>query len=366
MKIYLNIIFITLFFAGCSVNLETPTQSKSGSIDKKYTKEQKEQIVKEQKLKKLEEKKKNNTIALIFPSSTIGKYALEATNSINTFLLYKNEPFNLVTLDMFLQTQKNINEVFKKVKKQNIQKVIAMITKDDLAKLKMVENINDIKIYLPLINKYESGDLSGLENLNLTFGGISYKDQFKKLIEYSNGIALSELHDNSAIGSALHSFLEPQNLIYHRKVDDNNGRYKSFLKYNSEKLNNSALILNTPIVKSSILLSAITSEELELNMILSTQLNYTPLLFSLTQELDRKNLVVANSIGNVSKELLEYNEIVGNNILYSWVNYSAMIGIEYLLSDNIDYFKDIKLEDNQVKYPVKLYEVGRNSFNLIK
>ncbi|MGB5868259.1 MAG: hypothetical protein WBG69_10345, partial [Arcobacteraceae bacterium] len=112
-------------------------------------------------------------------------------------------------------------------------------------------------------------------------------------------------------------------------------------------------------------LSAINSQELMISKILSTQLNYTPLLFSLTQERDRNKLVIANSIGDVPKDLEEYNHLIGNNLSYSWVNYSTIVGVEYLLNENINMFKDLKIKENQVIYPVKLYSVEKHSFKLI-
>jgi hypothetical protein len=126
-------------------------------------------------------------------------------------------------------------------------------------------------------------------------------------------------------------------------------------------------LLNTPIVKSSILLSTIAgTKNLYVSKILSTQLNFTPLLFNLTQKLDRKKLVVASSIGELPKDLNDYNVLMGNNIAYSWVNYSTIIGMEYLTTGNIDIFKDVSILDNQVVYPVRLYKVGDSSFKLIK
>ena len=240
-----------------------------------------------------------------------------------------------------------------------------MITKDNLDVLNSIEGIEDIKIYLPLINKNEIENIEKLSKLNVIFGAISYKEQFNKLIEYSDTKSLVELYDNTAIGYTLHSYLKSNNLKYTKQVDDNNGRYKNFLK-NNKKLDNSTIILNTPIVKSSILLSAITVEELNISKIISTQLNYTPLLFSLTQKQDRVKLIVANSIGKIPNELQEYNQLIGNNILYSWVNYSSIVGVEYLLTGNIDIFSDLTLEENQIIYPVNLYKVGDNSFKLIK
>jgi hypothetical protein len=307
----------------------------------------------------------NNTIAIVYPSVNIGKYALEATNSINTYLLYKGKPFYIETYDMFIQNEKNILSTFQQIEEKNITKVIAMVTKEQLKILNNVPNIDKVTIYLPLINKDEVVDLDKLDNLHLTFGGISYEDQFTKLLEYSKGIKLVEFYDNTQIGSFLHNFLKSQQVSYTKIIDDNNGRYQYFLKDN-RYINNASIVLNTPIVKSSILLSSITAQELSPAMILSTQLNYTPLIFSLTQKIDRKNLVVANSIGKIPLELIEYNEILGNSVSYNWVNYSSIIGAEFLSTNNIDFFEDLKIENNQVVYPVKLYEVNDYSFNLIK
>ncbi|MGB5867028.1 MAG: hypothetical protein WBG69_04045, partial [Arcobacteraceae bacterium] len=241
-----------------------------------------------------QEKTQNSTLAIVFPSHTIGKYALEATNSINTYLINKEKPFKLQVYDIVVQNKENLVNIINKIKEDNISRVIAMITKEDLKFLKDISGVENIKFYLPLINKDNIDNIIELNNLDLTFGAISYHDQFEKLIEYSNGKPLSELYGNSGIGRTLHQYLEGKKINYSKKIDDNNGQYKFFLENNS-RLENSVVLLNTPIVKSSILLSAINSQELMISKILSTQLNYTPLLFSLTQERDRNKLVIANS-----------------------------------------------------------------------
>ncbi len=308
---------------------------------------------------------KNNTLAILFPSYTIGKYALEATNSMSTYLITKNKKFKLNVYDIVVQNKKNILKAISQIQKDKVRKVIAMITKEDLKYLNGIENIESIKFYLPLINKYDVENLENYKTLNLTFGAISYKDQFKKLIEFAQNKPLVEFYGNSGIGKTLHNYVKDEKIIYTKKIDDNNGRYKRFLENNS-RLDNSVVLLNTPIVKSSILLSAINSQELTISSILSTQLNYTPLLFSLTQKHDRTKLVIANSIGNIPDELEEYNNLIGNNLSYSWVNYSTIIGVEYLISDNIEMFEDLSISENQVIFPVKLYRVGNSSFKVIK
>ena len=308
---------------------------------------------------------KNNTLGILFPSYTIGKYALEATNSMSTYLVTKDKKFKLNVYDIVVQNKKNIVKAITQIQEDKVKKVIAMITKDDLKYLNEIPNIESIKFYLPLINKYDVSGIEKYNSLDLTFGAISYKNQFKKLVEYSQKKPLVEFYGNSGIGKTLHNYLKDEKIIYTKKIDDNNGRYKNFLE-NNNRLDNSVVLLNTPIVKSSILLSAINSQDLNISSILSTQLNYTPLLFSLTQKHDRTKLVIANSIGKIPHELEEYNNLIGNNLSYSWVNYSTIVGVEYLTSDNIEIFDDLSISEKQVIFPVRLYKVGSSSFKLIK
>jgi hypothetical protein len=310
-------------------------------------------------------KKEIINLAIIFPSVTIGQYALEATNSINTYLMYKDEEFKLSVYDIIVQNKNNLINVIEIIKAKKINRVIAMITKEDLIHLSNISDISHIKFYFPLINKDNIINYDKFENLDLTFGAISYKDQFEKLIEYASDKTLVEFYGDSVIGRTLHEYLSNKTIKYTKKIDDKNGKYKNFLEDN-EKFDNSVVLLNTPIIKSSILLSAINSQELNISKILSTQLNYTPLLFSLTQTLDREKLVIANSIGEIPKYLEEYDNLIGNSLSYSWVNYSTIVGIEYLLNNNVEIFKNLSLKNNQIIYPVNLYTVGDHSFKLIK
>lgn len=308
---------------------------------------------------------KGETIAVVFPSSDIDRYALEATNTLNSYLLESEKNFSIETFDMMVQSKNNILKVFDRIGKKNIKKVILLITKDYVNLLQYVQGLENYKIVLPLVHKYEQTLNDKLVQPNIVYGAISYKKQFDKLIAYAKNYSLVEFYDNSPIGDTLHKYVKQNNLKYSRIIDDNNGRYKTILKYHKNKIDNSAVILNTPIVKSSILLSAATAEELEIPLVLSTQLNFTPLLFSLTQVHDRKNLVIASSIGELPADLREYNNILGNNILYNWVNYSCIVAAEYLIHGNINRFEELAIKDNQIIYPVKLYDVKYYSFKLI-
>lgn len=366
MKILLPFILALFVLTGCTTtnySVQEFDPKKNGSLKKDQLKTEK--IISKSEHLKNKIEIENHTLAILFPSYTIGKYALEATNSISTYLINKNKKFMLNTYDVVVLNKENVLKAIKKIQQDKVTKVIAMITKNELQYLSEIDNIGNIQFYLPLINKYDVDNVEQLKGLNLVFGAISYKEQFKKLIDFSNDKPLVEFYGNSGIGKALHGYLKNEKVIYTKKIDDNNGRYKSFLE-NNRKLNNSAVLLNTPIVKSSILLSAITAQDLNIASILSTQLNYTPLVFSLTQKHDRNKLVIASSIGKIPNELEEYNKLIGNNLSYSWVNYSTIIGAEYLTNKNIDIFKDLSLVENQIVFPVHLYRVGKSSFKLIK
>lgn len=374
---YLQSIILILsivFFAGCATKEYQGTEvAKKITEDKKNIKDVKKEVTSSSKqtlqesiIKETPQEPVYETIGMVFPSSDIDRYALEATNTLNTYLLHKKGHYALETFDMLVQNKKNILKSFEQIKAKGIKKVILMITKDYVNYLQYVPDLDTYEIVLPLVNKYEQILEDRLLASNILFGAISYKRQFDKLISYSKGYSLVEFYDNSPIGDTLHNYVKDKNLKYSRMIDDNNGRYKNILRYHKSKIKKAAIILNTPIVKSSILLSASIAEEIYPPLVLSTQLNYTPLIFSLTQVNDRKNLVVASSIGELSPNLKEYNKLLGNNILYNWVNYSSIVAAEYLLEKSIDSFKDLKIEDNQIIYPVKLYDVKYYSFKEIK
>jgi len=378
---YISLILLVILFTSCAKNSVqyTPTSQSSSIVSFKRTKIQQQNIdiVNTQKINNSIPTVNNNTeipsdinisnqpdlnqLALIIPSAQIGKYAKEAINITNTYILYKNKPITLKVFDISIQTKQTLQKVFNKIYDQHITKVVAMLTIDKLNFLNNID-LKNIKIYLPLINKNEvKSDIK----LNLIFGAISYKDQFKKLIKYVKYKKIVNFYDNSSFGYELNNYMKQYKLRYSKKVDNNNRYYSKFLRGN-RRLRGSNIFLNTPIVKSSILLSQIDGYSIPISHILSTQLNYTPLIFSLTQKSNRKlSIIIANSIGYIPPNLLEYSKLYNNHLQYNWVNYSIIVGLEYLLEDNINLFKDIKVIDNQVIYPIYLYKVRYYSFKKI-
>ncbi len=131
-------------------------------------------------------------------------------------------------------------------------------------------------------------------------------------------------------------------------------------------LQNSSLFLNTSIIQSSIVLSQLRAHGTEPYRILSTQLNYTPLVVSLTQFPDRKKFVVANSIGKTDLKLQESLALLNSDIQYNWVNYSTLIGMDFLYKKNDSELFPSRIKNNQVSYEVQLYKNTRYGFEKIR
>ena len=305
----------------------------------------------------------HQTMAVLIPSTQIGKYAQEALNTINSFVIYKNIDYKVDVIDIITQNQSNIHNAIDKLIEQNVEKITALITIDNFQYLNNIENLNNMQIYLPLINR---NDLSEpVIKSNFIFGAIDYKKQFEALTDYTNSVTLVDFYDQSPMGEALHNYIKDYNIVYKKPIDNNNGQYSTFLR-NNKKIINQVIVLNTPIVKSSILLSQIYANNIKVKKIISTQLNYTPLIFSLTQKYDRDNMIIANSIGKIPDSLSEFNNMMNNSLQYNWVNYSVVLGLQYLIEGHFEPFEDITIKNNQIIYPVNLYEVTRNSFKRVE
>ena len=220
MTIYIKLLLAIFIFAGCTQTNHSVQQYDPGiNSSNNTTNGNKNESALFSSPKEVES---SISIGIVFPSYTIGKYALEATNSINTYLIDKNQRFDLKVYDIIVQNKKNLITVVEKLKDDNISKVIAMITKEDLKDLNQIYGINKIQFYLPLINKNDIVNKDDISNLNVVYGAISYKDQFKKLIEYANNKPLVEFYGNSGIGRTLHDYLKDDNITYTKRINDEN------------------------------------------------------------------------------------------------------------------------------------------------
>ncbi len=301
-------------------------------------------------------------VALLFPSKVVGNYAYDLVNTVSTYLLMQNKQFKIKIYDSFDEKTDSIKKQIAKINDDGYTNVIALLTQKGFLEIRDDESIKGLKIYFPIINKNNYY----VKHKNLYFGGVNYKQQLEYLILYSNE-NIVDFYDDSFVGQRLDDMVKSlaPKILYSHVIDARNSRYRYLVNHDS--LNDSSLILNTPIVKTSILLSQIQANtDIVPKIILSTQLNYTPLIFSLTQVNDRKNLVIANSIGKVSPSLNEALLLNNVNINYNFLAFSSLVGIDYLFSDNHSSLLNYDMVNNQAIYLVSLYKVNDFSFEEIK
>ncbi len=379
---YINIFFIILIlFAGCAKQQEQiievdVTKPNIKDKDQKISFFEENGVIKvrksyQEKVDKVplkeelgqQEAEEGFNIAVIFPSQIVGKYAVDGVNSIISYLLHKDVEFQLNTYDCVNEMSENITKIPQNIDLKKYKHIVLFVTKDGLTEFIKLEDTKHLKIYAPLINK---NDVL-IDNENIVFGGIDYNKQFEVLNTLlSDDDNLSEFHDSVSLGQILSYKLDKLHALdykFQKRLKRNNVDYESFLKENT-LIQNTTIFLNTPIVQTSILLSQMRAYEVEYQKLLSTQINYTPLILSLTQVDDRKNMIIANSIGQTDEKLMEYGAILNTDFKYNWVNFSTLVGIDYLLNDRYGVQREFtnKIIDNQVEFEISLYETGYYSF----
>jgi hypothetical protein len=329
-------------------------------------------------------------IALLLPYKKIGKYASTTTNATFAYLMTKSNSFMLRSYKVEDETINSLQSALNNIRADGFSYVIAPLT------LKGVKNViflkPELNIYFPTINKDDVNTTSA----SLIFGGIDYKKQSQLLLHKAVS-PLIIFSDKSQTGKKLalyqeREFLNPQEdtnttMDYEDEVsvynqDDNLSKEKKVIKYfvsrrttNFEKylkdnknINNASFFVNTPIIKTGMILSQLTLYDTNASNILSTQINYDPLLLSMTQYADRKNMIVANSITYNNNVLIETNSLLGNDIVYDWINYTTTVGIDYFYNQitGEDREYNIPLSDNQMIYNIELLRLGMSKFYKLK
>lgn len=303
-------------------------------------------------------------VAMLIPDKVIGNYATSTGNAVFAYLMAKNRSFELQTYYIDDEKSITISSALDKIKEDGFSYVIAPLTLDGATE---VANINpDINIYFPTIHK------SDIQNppLTLFFGGIDYYAQIEKLLEYSQGHA-ALFYDPSTLGRRLNTIVEdlidPKLIRFTAPISRNKSNLEHYLKRN-DLLQNGSIFLNTSTVRSGIVMSQLTLFDIEPAAILSTQINYDPLLLSITQSKDRQNMYIANSLENDNSVLIEANTILDNDIVYDRINYATMIGVDYFLSqvsrDSREYREEII--SNQVIYPITIYTPTAYGFKVVE
>lgn len=293
-----------------------------------------------------------NKIAIIYPSKIVGKYAKSTINTINAFLIYNNQPFEVQAFDTYDENPENIVRELVNLNENGFTKVIALFTNRGFDIFNTIEESKNANIYFPLLNK----ENIVTEYENFIFGGISYEEQLVLLETLSNGrntmfyrkggyteTKLKDLYLNTFSSTGLI-----------KEIERKQNNFKYIMK--DERMTGNTILLNTYPVKSSIILSQLTAFEINPYNVLSTQINYNPILVKLTQSRDRKSFFIANSIAEVDSFIEDYTKLLGSDITYNWVDYSSLVGVNYLLNDNESEVIKTKVIDNQVDYEPTLYK----------
>jgi len=306
------------------------------------------------------ENKEQVKIAIIYPSKLVAKYAKSSISTVQGYLSYKKANYNLKVIDCIDEDVLSIQSSFDKLKQLGISNVIALYTPRSIYNLHQADSSN-LKVYLPLIEKKDVQ----MPSDNFIYGSISYESQIKKLLEYSN-IKNTMFYQESFLGYKLKSLFESMvgDFTITKEITKKRNNFRGLVK--DYRFNGSTLFLNTDNVKTSILLSQLRAYSIKPRVIMSTQMNYDPILFSLTQTKDMENFVVANSIDDVDPSLVDDINTFGGNVVYEWVDYSTLVGINYLYDSNYSNLIKTKIVDNEVIYEPRLFKSVNSSFLEIK
>jgi len=334
-------------------------------------------------------------VAMLLPYRVIGRYAYSTTNAAFAYYLTKNRKFELRTYHVESESVEDLEKVLAQIEEDDFHYVIAPLTTKGAYNVASLDL--DMHIFFPTINKYDINTTTDYSY----YGGINYKKQIESLMAYSS-TPLTVFYDKNALGKKLTSLTKDeylyafdQNITKDRIIfKDKSGdalsakqmhelnityakspRFHSFpiakrtsnlqgqLDKNA-KIQNGSFLLNTPVVKSAMVMSQFTLYDVNVTNVLSTQINYNPELLLLTQTKDREKMFIANSINYHNNILIESNALLQNNIVYDWINYATTIGADYfyhlITSAHREYPQEII--NNQIEYPISIVKPTHSRF----
>lgn len=293
-------------------------------------------------------------IAFVYPT-LLDKYARTAINTMLGYLTYQESDHNLMILSTSDESLNSIKTAFSKLEDANISKVIALYSPKALDSLNQVANGN-FEVYLPLIEKNDS-----LNNDNLIFGSISYEDQLKKLSYQSNGqnVIFSQ---NTFISRNIKNAYDNVvgNSSYEREIGNSEKNFNNIVK--SSRLGGSSFFINLDLMKTAMVLSQLSANNINPSNILLTQNNFDTRILTLTQDHDRQKALFANSIDKVDSKLTDIVSNFGGNIEYEWVDYSVLVGTNYLYYGGNSKVVPTRVVNNKVEYEPKLYKAAAYGF----
>ncbi|MEA1982559.1 MAG: hypothetical protein U9N39_03350 [Campylobacterota bacterium] len=338
-------------------------------------------------------------IALLLPYKKIGKYASSTTNASFAYLMTKGHPFMLKSYKVESEEKESLEVAIDDIRADGFEYIIAPLTKTGADNIIAINPA--LNIYFPTIHKKDVNTSSAF----LSFGAIDYNAQSQLLLKEAVS-PLILFSDRSSTGKKLAAYQKEEflNPTLNTTTDEDNSTFfdaalsifsspqleeiedtqlqepeekkvkKHFISRKTTNLEiylkekedilEGTFFINTPIIKSGMIMSQLTLYDVNATNVLSTQINYDPLLLSMTQYIDRKDMIVANSITKNNNVLIETNSILGNDIVYDWINYATTIGIDYfysLITDE-DRTYNTLVENNQMIYEIELLQPSKSKF----
>lgn len=331
-------------------------------------------------------------IAMILPNKLIGRYAHTTSTAVFAYFLTREHPFTIKTFQIIDESPEEIERVLEEIKEADFHYVIAPVTPKG-AKV-ISEREEELTLFFPTIHKNDIPDAPN----NIYFGAIDYKAQIEKLTPLMSS-PLVIMYDESAQGQKLLKMTSAHYLAsdkpFHptgrlRDAADKKAPYaaasepkeKKVIAYGidkmtsnlkaqldaNEKIQYGSFMLNTPLIKSSMILSQLSVYDTAVTNTLSTQINYDPLILTMTQRKDRESLYIANSIGVQNDAIVQANALLNNNIVYDWINYASTIGADYFYHRITAQPRlyDLPIENNQVIYPITIVQPAGSHFKVVE
>ena len=306
-------------------------------------------------------------IALLFPRKSIGRYSSTTTNVILSYLLHQKGRFNFESFDSKTELQEDIQEALEVIAAQGYRQVIAVVTQDGANAINALNP--NLEVFIPTVHKSQ---IQGEIARRVIFGGISYAEQIQKLSALNPNVKATSFYDDSVIGKQMQAYTQEANanLGYTKSFNlKQNPDFQKEMKSIRGQLRGTRIFLNTPVTNSSVILSQLTYHEVAPQGIYSTQINYNPSLLSITQERDKRNMYIANSIMPLDSLFVENAKLLNADLQYNWINYTTAYGIEYFYRKSVPrvkaYFKE-KIRNQQVEYAIEILTPTNTRFAPLK
>lgn len=306
-------------------------------------------------------------VALMLPQKNIGRYSASSADAILAYLIARGDNFSFKVFDSRDEEVNNIVGTYNKIKSEEYDFVIGIITPKGLGNLLQNTDIT-IPLFVPTINEKRVENLA--LNHNIFFGGIDYEKQVDMILNLAKQkqSAIISLNDDGIVGKMIGMLLQSRSntTILQESIDTAKSTdFTPIISKIRSSIKNSMVVLNTSVLKSGLIIPQMGNAKVMPIAFLSTQINYNPSLLSLMPKEDSKKLFVVNAISPIHTRLLLFNELLSADFQYDWVNYATALLVDIFMAQqnkmNVRFFTE-NLQGNQILYNDRFYGVKDSHF----